>query len=740
MANLRRITLMLVLICLLATVGGRPAGALAGRLDPVRREAAQTEPPKTDWQINQEIPESYSLVGENRDFQLYVDAERLAFKVVDRRSGYVWHSNLDTVGEDDKLNRTWTAFATSGISIDYLDQKAISKRASITNAERTIETKKIQQGLEARLRFTEPSIAMTIRLQLEENGVNVEIPFESIAQENPDFKLGMVHAYPFMGATKADSVPGYMFIPDGTGSIIRFAETTKAQNMYYGRYYGADLGMITGLAWEPTIRRPLKISVPVFGMVHGDKQHGFLAIVEKGASYGEIQAHPAGVITQFNFLYNAFLYNESFFQATNKSGAGVTTLQQETNAFDIQIHYRFLTGEVSDYVGMARSYQAYLVERGDLQKVIDNSLEIGIRLEFLGGEKEKVLLWERFIPMTTIAQAGEILNELDVKNPAVVFYGWQPLGASSMPPERLKIEPGLGTTEEMAALREQILADDGSFFLYLDPQAALRDEKGYSERYDLAMSITNFNLYGFNRSKVNYYLNYDALSRRYRSLSGDVFEQLKAGLALDSLGSTLYSDFKRGNFLNREQAIASYQEMLAESEGSLAFYLPNDYLFGFMEAYFDIPLTNNGYIYTSEAVPFIQIVLSGYVPYYGTALNFSSDTQEDLLRHVDFGVYPSYFLSFEPTGRILKTPSSWIFTSSYNQWGREIEETYQWLNSLLGPVKGQSIIGRENLATGIVATTYANGKQIIVNYTEQPYTAGNITVNGRNAAVKEVTP
>ena len=33
----------------------------------------------------------------------------------------------------------------------------------------------------------------------------------------------------------------------------------------------------------------------------------------------------------------------------------------------------FLTGEDSDYVGMARSYQQYLVEKGDLKKVLFGS-------------------------------------------------------------------------------------------------------------------------------------------------------------------------------------------------------------------------------------------------------------------------------------------------------------------------------------------------------------------------------
>lgn len=688
----------------------------------------------------QPMPGAFELVGENDTFQLYANRETLAFDVVDLRSGYVWHSNLVEKLDGDRLNKTWTAFAQSGISIDYLDEKAVDQRASISNAERTIDFRPIEQGFAATVTFTEPGISLELIVRLVADGVTVELPFDSIVEADPAFKLGLVYVYPFFGATRSDETPGYMFIPDGVGSLIRFAAATKAKNMFYGRYYGADLGMITTLPWDATINRPYKLSVPVIGMIHGEGEHGYLAIVEKGAAYGEAHAHPSGIITNFNFLYNAFVYNQSYFQATNRSGAGVTTLQPQTNAFDVAIHYRFLTGDESDYVGMARSYQAYLAERGVLRPQTPPGDAIGIRLEFLGAEKEKVLFWHRAVPMTTVAQMRDILARLAVRNPEVVYYGWQPLGASTMPPRTVALERSLGSLAELEAAIEEVAAANGRFYLYLDPQAALLDERGYSERRDLAMSITNFNLVGYNRNKVNYYFNDDTLSDRYSDLSASLQDELPAGLALDGIGSTLYSDFKSNHMLNREQAIARYQTLLGESGLPVALYLPNDYLFGHMRAYYDMPLTNSGYTYTTAAVPFLPIVMSGYVPSYGTALNFSADTRADLLRHADFGVYPSYFVSHEVTARILNTSSSWIYSSSYEQWGAEIRATYEWLNGLLGPVAGAQIIGRDQLAEGVFATRYSNGHQIIVNYNAAAFRQGDLLVAGEDAILLEATP
>lgn len=686
------------------------------------------------------IPPGYEPMAENARFRLYVDPTTLAFKLLDKRSGYLWHSGVDALQEGDRLNRAWHAFARSGLSIEYLDAKAVSKRVSIANSEHTLEVTPIPQGVAAQVTFLEYGIGVGLRLQLEDEGVRVEVPFATIREENPAYRLGLVHLYPFLGATRGSQTPGYMILPDGTGSLIHFADSTKAKNLFYGRYYGPDLGMIGTLPFDPEVNRPYPLSFPVFGMVHGEGQNAFLAVIEKGAAYGELVVHPAGILTNFNFIHNAFIYNESYFQATNRAGAGVTTVQSRPNAFDVVVHYRFVSGPEADYVGLARSYQRYLVAKGVLRPQNPSSANIGIRLEFLGGDKEKVLLWHRFIPMTTVDQMAALLADLEVSHPEVVYYGWQPLGASSMPPTRLALEEALGSLEALREVVAAVNAAGGHFALYLDPQAALEGERGYSPRNDLALAITNRELRSANRNHVYFLFTATALERRFRNLAADVADRLGAGLALDGIGWTLYSDFRKSRPLNREETIAAYQALLATAPTPPAFYRPNDYLWGLARAYYDMPLGDSSYIYTTETVPFLPIVLAGHLPYYGPPLNFSPNLTADILRHIDFGIYPSYFLTHEPTARMLTTRSHWIYTSSYAQWGESVQQTYRRLNALLGPVRGWPIVARQRLAEGVFATTYANHRRIVVNYTDQPFSAAGVMVPAHDAVLLEVAP
>lgn len=727
----------LLLLTLLAACSGGPA--VSG---PMAVSAGRLPLVQGDGTLEQGEPGAFEVVGENETLVLSADPVTLAFTVEDKRSGYVWRSNLTEVTDDDDLNRTWTAFAQSGISIDYLDATAEPERASLTRAEHTLDYRRIDQGFEAVLTFTEPGITLGVRVRLEADGVSVEVPFDSIVQGNSEYRLGQVHVYPFFGAVREDARSGYMFLPDGAGSLIDFAVTSKAEAIFRGRYYGADLGMTADVPWSDTTLPAYTLSVPVIGMVHGEGEHGYLAIVERGAAHGEAQAHLAGVITRFNFLYNVFIYNESYFRATNRSGAGVTALQPNTNPVDVRLMYRFLNGAESDVVGLANSYRAYLIARGALPEVVTPAGELPIRLEFLAGEREPFLLWQRFVPMTTVAEMEAILDDLALPASDVVVYGWQPMGASALAPETFQLEAQLGRGDALLALGDRVIADGGQFGLYYNPQAAIRDEPGYSPRNDLALTITDLSMRNVHRWTPFYFFSQEAQSRRYSALSGSIFSQGRAGLALDGVGAIVHSDFRPGAEVDRTAAVARYQALFADAgaQGRLAFYRPNDYLFSAMRAYYDMPLSNSGYVFASRSAPFLPIVLAGRVPAYGPALNFSSDIQADLLRLVDYGVYPSYFLSQGATAEIINTRSAWIYSSSYAQWEDEIRRAYAWLAARLGPVRGQAVVARQTLAPGVVAITYTSNVRLVVNHTEQPFSRDGLEVPARDAIVTEVGP
>ncbi len=742
MAKLRKILGVIGLAVVLALPNTTSGQALS--TSTISNQYTQPEPEVSEWTINQAIPDTYERLAENDSYLFYANPETLAFKVVDRRSGYVWHSNLDEVTEEDKLNKTWTAFAQSGVSIDLMYDDATTDRLSITRDSHSLDFNRLPNGFSAEVSFPLYGLGLTVNVTLEADGVKVEVPADSIVETMPDdYKFETIHLYPFFGATKGSSVPGYLFIPDGSGSLIRYADTTKATSMFYGRYYGDDLGMTSSNLYDYYVNPAYPLALPVLGSTHGVKQHGYLLVLESGAPYARLRAHPAGIITQFNFIYNSFIYNESFFQATNRAGAGVTAIQKETNDFNIVMHYRFLDGEAADYVGMAASYRDYLIDKGQLSDRTEDDDPMGIRLEFLMGEKKRFLFWDVSVPMTTFKHLDAILDDLNTKGVRgiqSVLYGWQKLGASATAPATLSVEPQLGSLKTLAAINERLLERDGALQLYVDPQSALKGASGYSERSDLAMSITNKNLLGYNRTKVNYYFHQKQIEERLVGFSQSLKALPNVELALDVVGHTLYSDFKQGNALNREEAKAALTAAFDAVERPLSFYAPNDYALAFAKNVYDTPLSNSGYLYTTDSVPFMSLVLAGYINLYSTPLNFSSDLTFERLRLVDYQLYPSFMVTHHPTSRILLTYSNWIYSSQYSQWSTRISETYEWMAQRMEPVKGATVISRSIPQSGVSVTTYSNGQTLIVNYTTQAITVGSITVPARDAWVGEVQP
>jgi len=150
-ANLKRILVSFVLLCLMMSTFGGVIQVSAQGSSPSDSQFTQMDTVNTDWQIDQTIPESYEMTAENENYILYVDHSTLGFKVVDKRSNYVWHATLDQKQDEDQLNKSWEAFAKSGISIDYMDKRAASKRISITNANHELTFTPIDQGLQATL-------------------------------------------------------------------------------------------------------------------------------------------------------------------------------------------------------------------------------------------------------------------------------------------------------------------------------------------------------------------------------------------------------------------------------------------------------------------------------------------------------------------------------------------------------------------------------------------------------------
>ena len=138
----------------------------------------------------------------------------------------------------------------------------------------------------------------------------------------------------------------------------------------------------------------------------------------------------------------------------------------------------------------------------------------------------------------------------------------------------------------------------------------------------------------------------------------------------------------------------------------------------------------------TDSVPFLQMVLKGYIPYYAPYANQGFYRQACILRTIEYGAYPSFLVMGAENSQLLKTPLVDRFSLCFDDWEGTIGTTYQRVNAALSAVEGAAMQEHRALISGVVRVQYDNGVSVYVNYNSDAVTVDGVTVEGLNFAVK----
>ncbi|KMK74699.1 DUF5696 domain-containing protein [Alkalihalobacillus pseudalcaliphilus] len=676
-----------------------------------------------EWEQEEVQLDGYEQIAENGNLILYVEEESLAMVVEDKRNGYYWTSGV-AAEHDYQLNTTWTNLARSAATIQYLDAGGSTQSESILTNEIDVQLTANEHGFLARIPF-DAGITITLEVMLTPEGLDITVPHSEIVEDETN-QLISLRLYPFLGAVHKDEVAGYMFIPDGSGALIRFEDgNVGALSTYQGFVYGKDLAFTRTTQNNDARTNPEHtITMPVYGMVHGANEQGFVTVLKDGREFSEIIAYPSGVSTDFNWVTSQYHYRYEYYQPTSQSMSGFNTYQIEMNEFDIVQSITLLDNEQANYVGMAHVYQQDLLESGTLEEKQD---VVDIRLDVLGGEVKTGLLWDSIHPMTEINQLAnyvERLQQQGIEDMHLVYHGWTKGGLTGTLPNRFPVDNRLGGKSEMQDVTSTMAEKEVPFYLGTDFSTAHADGKGYSGRTDVARRFNAETMVVQQGEQQSFLLN---PSKSYELAIADIEPFQEHGverLAINNSGHLLFSNFAGHTPMTRMDTKSVYEQMfveLSENIGPLALSEPFDYLWKYADKYLDIPMYSSGYRYASDTVPFLQIVLKGYIPYYAPHSNFHFNANEELLRMIEFGAYPSFYLTEQPSHLLMNTPSSSLYTSQFDDWEADIVHQYERVKDSLGEVEGASITSRIVHDVGVVEIGYSNEKSIFVNYTNKPF-------------------
>lgn len=725
-----------------------------------------------------------AILNDQYSFSQIPDGIRVNFRLGEYRRDYVvpqvidqarWAQIMGALSEDDRLNLS-QYYELISVKDDSMDRESraliLNKfpvlaekdcyvcqlRTSITGSSdgqfaneyllKKIETLFLAAGYTAEQlaqdnevnrvsgkMFQDTSIALSVEYALEDDGLTVRIPKDSIAFDDSLLQLTAIRVLPFFGAADTDE-QGYIFVPDGSGALIRLNNGKTAMAAYDKAVYGQDL---TIPAEKNTAADPSdgQIFLPVFGIKTA--QSAFLAIIEDGAGVARINADISGKGSAYNTAYAAFAVNSSQKPATLSLNAQYGSFYQEQIAqCDYCIHYRFLYGGEATYTGMAREYQRYLTGKGALTRK-ENAGKAALFLDILQAVDHKQVVLgvpvSRPLALTTCDQAAEILrllSEAGVDTVHMQLSGWANGGVNHTAMNRVRWMGCLGGRKGYLALADRVKAQGGSLSVLCDFQYVpkLTPFDGYSPNTHSARTLENVASYGENGTVVSplYY------ERMTASFTGQFAAETYGGLSLGNMGADLNGDYHSGRMLDRQAAlekVTAQMELLASQGYALTLTRANAYAFPYATLISSVPLTSGKENLFDESVPFYQIVLSGYVPYSSEPLNQVSDYDEAMLKILETGTLPSFMWMYADNIVLKDTDYSHYYSACYRTWLKKAAALYTEVNAALGDCLGHAIAAHDTVADGVYCTTYENGVSLYVNYRNSAVTVGSVTVPAR---------
>ena len=660
-------------------------------------------------------------------------------------------SELEELAQQYPTVREYNLYVLRGGVKDYLKEELSGyfEAAGYTQEDLDLDEQNIS------LRAEDDSVWFRVPLtyRLEGDTLVATVNPEEVTYNDQGYYLVGIDLLRYFGASLRED--GYLFVPDGSGALIRFHNGKTSVSSYGAQVYGQDRTMIYTTYYESQIDAVNTVKMPVFGIK--DEDRAMLAIIEDGDANAVINAEVSGKTTGYNDVYASFSYLQYGAASLDDMVGANSYYMYSQPEFEgsFTLRYAFLSGDQADYSGMAGRYRAYLIERGILgEKHTETSLPF--YAEYIGAiDRSKTILGVKYTAVeavTTFAGAKEIsqrLHDGGVENLNIVYSGWMNGGLHGTAATKCKIVSGLSRGGmNYADFRNYAEEIDADLYMTLDLQYVYKDEwfDGYSAmkyapryfdntnirvvEYGLASRVKEGNL----ASLISPYYVEDITDE----LRGALKKRQVQGVNLGTLSWELYSDLLDSNYTDRQMAKGcntAAMGTLLDGELAMIGDNANAYAWGYAGELFNVPLYSNHYMIIDEEVPFYEMVVHGYLPYAGSALNFADDYETAVLKSVESGAGLNFKWIYADNSIVKETDFDHLYSVNYEAWIDRAVETYRRVNEETGYLSGVEMLSHEIVRDGVVKVTYADGSIVCVNYTDETVTESGMQIDARDFAV-----
>ncbi len=715
----------------------------------------------------------FSLISSNGSEPIWVMSDNTTFGLYGHQTyANQWMFKLRYYVENRSSNPGNSSSASESTSVSIIESEENSSENNSETSEDSSLENSDQTSNSSENEVTVPSsstieVNINMRFTFTEDGFDVNIYDEDITGQSK-YLVDAIYPLPLLGqsggkmirctidtvdedgkgsckfdaSTMIDNprtnLDGYIFVPDGSGALIRYDNVKYYEqtnegvyfDMYkdpYRTYYLDKEFQDSNVVQQPDYIETKHISMPVWGVAYGNNQDAFVSYVTQGSEYFGLVYSGRKTTQEYSSIRPRFEKNRTYVYRYGSDSSRSFSLKENElfyYDYDIGLSYNFLQGDGSEddypanYVGMALKYRSYLQDNHLIKENV--ALKTGPKIDFLIGDVKEGIFGYTDVNVTTCEDIVNILTELHndgIEDITSTLYGWQNGGISKAKPWQTKWNKAVGGKKGFKNIVNT--ASDYGYEIQFYQQYGMINKTQTSSfnAYVVKALSRDYGTYLLaDKDKPItywYYTNPDVagewLNKQAKTLAklGD-----NVGIATGGISTMLVPDYNKK--LSYAMAANSIYQSTKEaaSKLSLSGDTPNAYLWKNYNSFTNISVYNSQLQCETDSVPFMEIVFGGLINLYADYSNFSFYDKISQLKMIDYNLNPSFIVSASENSNIMYTNARDWFSTNYSNYHEIINEICSTTMPFLNKIQGKTMIKREvvefeDSSLGLYINTYA---------------------------------
>ncbi len=573
-------------------------------------------------------------------------------------------------------------------------------------------------------------ISLALEYVLTDDGFTATVPKDSISYDVDALTMTDLAVLPSFESVDSEEEADF-FVPDGCGALIKTNNGKCKGIKYRQRVYGEDEIMLVSEKEEP---HNSEICIPVFGIMR--KNSSFLAEITSGDAYAYLNASVSGEGTKYNRNYASFLPRAYCIQQSNaKSEIRYITTDFKISS-DLSVSYSLIPNK-SDYSDLALFYKQKLIDSGRLKKKNTSKNELEVQLIGSVNMNCNVLgiPYMASKSVTSYDECLSILNKLDSEgqyNISPILLSWCNDGDNNSVMTSVKPIKSLGSKKELTNLCKEKQMYLGANFFTAEKTVSSR-RLSSEDINGLKASTFDF----FIKEKDDNYIvspmNYSEIINKFikkNSYSKNIYDRFSANRLGCDYNEDKPSDRETSKFKTRQMLSA-----LKDNGYSIKLKGANQYVWEYADSLSEVPLTSsNRYIFDGD-VPFLQLVLSGYINYSGQPLNLTDNYEISVLKAIETGAEFSFSL-MNAENTVLNNSTENLYSVNFDMWYKDALELCKMAKEYNSLTDKSSIKSHKTYGKTCV-TEYGNGIKTYVNYSEKPVKIDGVSLKAKGYSIQK---